>query len=91
MSINSAKVSRTLVFKSYDHLWRLLKNKDEFWCSNTDIILFMYSVEKLINGCDCDKDKNIQSVLDYYEIVKSKSDCSELLKKMFDCQFIVFE
>lgn len=91
MSIEPAKVSRILVVKSSTHLWQLLKDRDEDWCDTAEIIVFMYSVEKLINGCDCDRDENTDGVNSDYIVIKNSSVCQSKLQSIFGCSRIVFE
>jgi hypothetical protein len=91
MSSKQAFISRTLIVKSPYHLWQLLKDKDENWCTNTEIILFMYAFENLVNGCKCDRDKNINIVKFEYKSVSSSGKSIEIIKSMFNCQSVIFD
>ena len=63
MSTNKAKISRTLVIDSPIHLWTILKNK---YIYGIDINVFMYLVDKYINGCRCDDDVNLSLMNNEY-------------------------
>lgn len=90
MSTSAAEVSRILSIKSFDHLYSLIYDKDEMWCHIPEIITFVYSVEKLINGCNCDKDENTKTALEYYEVIKSCSEICKDIASMFGCSKVVF-
>jgi hypothetical protein len=91
MSTNQAQVSRILLIKSHQHLWSLLKDRDDLWCNTSQLIVFMYAFEKLINGCDCDKSKNLQNVEELYSSIKTDESVKESLKSIFSCTGIVFQ
>lgn len=91
MSTNLAKVSRTLVVKSPYHLWQLLKDKDENWCNESKIIVFMYAFEKILNGCRCDREDNIKNLKNEYIKFKESDDSKNVIMTIYNCQSIIFE
>ena len=87
MSTNKAKISRTLVIDSPIHLWTILKNK---YIYGIDISVFMYLVDKYINGCRCDDDINLSLMNNEYRSLYSDPKIVEVMKIEFQCSYIVF-
>jgi hypothetical protein len=90
MSINKAQISRTLVINSPAHLWTLLKNKEEFYYPKPNINMFMYIVDRYINGCRCDDNIHLLSMNKEYNTLKNNTSVVEMLKTEFQCSDIIF-
>lgn len=90
MSINKAQISRTLVINSPLHLWTLLKNKEEFYQPIPKINMFMYIVNRYINGCRCDNDIHLLSMNKEYNTLINDELVVENLKNEFQCTDIIF-
>ena len=90
MSTNKAQISRTMVINSPVHLWTLLKNKEEFYQPNPSINMFMYMVDRYINGCRCDDNIHIHSMNKEYKTIANNQETTDLLKREFQCSDIIF-
>lgn len=90
MSTNNAKISRVLVVNSPVHLWTILKNKEDLFHSEQSLNLFMYTVNRYINGCRCDDDIHLPSMNKEYESLSKNVIIIELLKVNIQCTDIIF-
>jgi len=90
MSINKAQISRTMMINSPVHLWTLLKNKEEFYQPKPNINMFMYIVDRYVNGCRCDDNIHLPSMNKEYNTLKNNTETVELLKNEFQCSDIIF-
>jgi len=90
MSTNKAQISRTLLINSPVHLWTLLKNKEEFYQPKPNINMFMYIVNRYINGCRCDDDIHLSSMNKEYVSLSNNTQTVEMLKSEFQCSDIIF-
>jgi len=90
MSTNKAQISRTLLINSPVHLWTLLKNKEEFYQPKPNINMFMYIVNRYINGCRCDDDIHLSSMNKEYVSLSNNTQTVEVLKSEFQCSDIIF-
>lgn len=90
MSINKAQIFRTMVINSPVHLWTLLKNKEEFYHTNPSINMFMYIVDRYVNGCRCDDSIHLPSMNKEYISLVNNNQMIELLKNEFQCSDIIF-
>lgn len=90
MSINKAQIYRTLVINSPVHLWTLLKNKEEFYHTRPNINMFMYMVDRYVNGCRCDDNIHLPSMNKEYNTLTNNTLVIEMLKTEFQCSDIIF-
>ena len=56
------QVSKKLVVQTPFHLWKLLKNREEIYENNMDLVYFIDTVVNYMDGCKCDEDKNLKLV-----------------------------
>jgi len=90
MSTNKAQISRNLLINSPVHIWTLLKNKEEFYQPKPNINMFMYIVNRYINGCRCDDDIHLSSMNKEYVSLSNNTQTVEVLKSEFQCSDIIF-
>lgn len=88
MSINKAHIKKVLIVKSPIHFWKLLKNREEFVSNHQSVGIFIYYVDRYIDGCRCDDDFNKGQVEMEYEIIKKDLNLIENLRSLFDCSEI---
>jgi len=90
MSINKAFIKKVLVVKYPIQFWKLMKNREEFVHSHPSIGVFIYSVDRYIDGCRCDEDFNKSQVVAEYDIIKKDLNLIENLRSLFECSEIRF-
>lgn len=90
MSIEKAKISRSLVVKSPIHLWKIFNNKKDFYEKNSLVLLFNYSMDSYINGCKCDEERHRVLVMDEYNSIKEDDVVKSLILDELKCQNVIF-
>lgn len=90
MSIEKAKISRSLIVKSPIHLWKIFTSKKEIYDKSNSVIMFNYSIDRYINGCKCDEDTNRDLVLEEYKNVKNDISVKNMILEELSCQDIFF-
>ena len=56
------QVSKILIVESPIHLWELMKNKEEIYENNKQLLLFFDFVQLLLSDCRCNHDENYKLV-----------------------------
>ena len=90
MSTEKVTISRILVIDSPIHLWKLLKNKEEILSQNSHLNIFCYHVDKYLDGCRCDDEKNKELVNSEYIIIKNTDSLVDFIKSEFRATSVTF-
>ena len=85
------EISKILVVQSPVHFWNLIKNRDEIFDNILDLIVFIDTVDLYINGCECDKERNYNSMISQYNDIKNNQEMVNHLTKCFECDRIRFQ
>ena len=56
-----------------------------------DLIVFIDTVELYVNGCECDKERNYNSMISQYNDIKNNQEMVNHLTKCFECDRIRFQ
>lgn len=84
------KITKKLNITSPTFLWSILKHREDFYKNNQRLCVFVFSVERYVNGCRCDSEVNIRMMNDEYDIISNDPTVSSELCKEFNCDEIIF-
>ena len=85
------QVSKILIVESPIHLWELIKNKEEIYENNKQLLLFSDFVDLFLSDCRCNYDENYKLVENQYNLIKSDLNIKLFLINGFECDDIRFK
>ena len=85
------QISKILIVKSPIHLWELIKNKEEIYENNKQLLFFSDLVQLLLSDCKCNYDENYKSVEEQYNLIKNDININLYLINGFECDEIRFQ
>jgi hypothetical protein len=85
------QVSKILIVESPIHLWELMKNKEEIYENNKQLLLFFDFVQLLLSDCRCNHDENYKLVENQYNLIKNDFHIKSFLTQGFECDEVRFK